>query len=63
MKNGTTVRERDFRGSRAFLEDYPEAEARLLYSGGERLEVRGIRCEPCEEYLAGVRPGRILAQY
>ena len=61
MKNGATVRERDLRGLRAFLEDYPEAEARLLYRGDERLEMRGIRCEPCEAYLAGMKPGRPLA--
>ncbi len=61
VKNGVTVRERDLRGLRAFLEDYPEAEARLLYRGDERLDMRGIRCEPCEAYLAGIRPGRTLA--
>ncbi len=61
VKNGATVRERDLRGLRAFLEDYPEAEARLLYRGDERLEVRGIRCEPSEAYLAGIRPGQPLA--
>ena len=60
VKNGVTVRERDLRGLRAFLEDYPEAEARLLYRGDERLEMRGIRCEPCEAYLAGIRPGQPL---
>lgn len=39
VKNGATVRERDLRGLRAFLEDYPEAEARLLYRG-----TSGWRC-------------------
>ena len=62
VKNGVTVRERDLRGLRAFLEDYPEAEARLLYRGDETLEMRGgIRCEPCGPYLAGIRPGQPLA--
>ena len=61
VKNGVTVRERDLRGLRAFLEDYPEAQARLLYRGDERLETRGIRCEPCEAYLTGMKPGRPLA--
>ena len=60
VKNAATVRERDLRGLRAFLEDYPEAEARLLYRGDERLLMHGIRCEPCEGYLAGVRPGQPL---
>ena len=45
---------------RAFLEDYPEAQARLLYRGEERLEVHGDRCEACEACLAGIRPSRSL---
>ena len=61
VQNSVAVRNRDLRGLRAFLEDYPEAEARLLYRGSERLELRGIRCEPCEAYLAGIRPGRAFA--
>ena len=60
VQNGAAVRARDLRGLRAFLEDYPEAQARLLYRGEERLEVQGIRCEPCEAYLAGIRPGQAL---
>ncbi len=60
VKNSATVRARDLRGLRTFLEDYPEAEARLLYRGEERLLIQGIRCEPCEDYLAGIRPGRPL---
>ena len=60
VKNGATVRERDLRGLREFLEDYPEAEAQLLYRGDERLEIRGIRCEPCEGYPAGIRPEQPL---
>ncbi len=60
VQNSAAVRARDLRGLRAFLEDYPEAQARLLYRGEERLEVQGIRCEPCEAYLAGIRPGQLL---
>ena len=33
---------------------------RLLYRGDERLEIHGVRCEPCEAYLAGITPGRPL---
>lgn len=61
VQNSAVVRNRDLRGLRAFLEDYPEAEARLLYRGGERLDIRGIRCEPCGQYLAGITPGKPLA--
>ena len=57
VQNSAVVRNRDLRGLRAFLEDYPEAQARLRYRGNERLEVQGIRCEP---YLAGIRPGQSL---
>ncbi len=60
VKNSRSVRGRDLRGLRAFLEDYPAARARLLYRGDERLEIQGIRCEPCEEYLADIRPGHLL---
>ena len=60
VQNSAAVRARDLRGLRAFLEDYPEAQARLLYRGEERLEVQGIRCEPCEAYLAAIRPGEPL---
>ena len=60
VQNSAVVRNRDLRGLRAFLEDYPEAQARLRYRGNERLEVQGIRCEPCEPYLAGIRPGQSL---
>ncbi|MYA07026.1 MAG: ATP-binding protein [Holophagales bacterium] len=60
VQNSGSVRSRDLRGLRAFLEDYPAAQARLLYRGDERLEIQGIRCEPCEEYLAAIRPGVLL---
>ena len=60
VKNGRAVRQRDLRGLRAFVEDYPEAKACLLYRGEERLAIRGIRCEPCEAYLAGIYPGQPL---
>lgn len=60
VQNSRSVRGRDLRGLRAFQEDYPAAQVRLLYRGEERLEIRGIRCEPCEEYLAAIRPGVLL---
>ena len=56
VKNTRRVRGRDLRGLAAFLEDYPEARARFLYRGEERLRIRGIRCEPVGPYLAGIRP-------
>ena len=60
VQNSVALRDRDLRGLRAFLDDYPEAQARLLYRGNERLEMRGIRCEPCGPYLAEIRPDQPL---
>ena len=40
----------------AFLQDYPQAKACLLYGGKERLKVNGVLCLPCEEFLRGLVP-------
>ncbi|MCP4660049.1 MAG: ATP-binding protein, partial [bacterium] len=55
-----TIRPRDLRSLRAFGEDYPEAQLRLLYRGREPLEISGVRCLPCESYLLQVVPGEPL---
>jgi predicted AAA+ superfamily ATPase len=60
VKHGETVRPRDLRGLRAFGDDYPEAQLRLLYRGREPLEISGIRCVPCEDYLLEVHPSKPL---
>jgi len=60
VKRSATVRPADLRGLKAFREDYPEAELRLLYGGEETLVVDGIRCVPCEEFLLELFPGRPL---
>jgi predicted AAA+ superfamily ATPase len=60
VKRTREVRSRDLRGLRAFLEDYPEARARVLHMGDERRVVDGVECVPCAEFLAGVRPGQPL---
>lgn len=56
VKRAGTVRSADLRALRAFREDYPEAEACLLYLGRERLLIDGIACVPCEEFLRELRP-------
>ena len=48
----------DLRGLRTFQEDYPEAALLLLYRGRETLEIDGIRCLPCEDFLRGLIPGQ-----
>jgi predicted AAA+ superfamily ATPase len=56
VKHSGTIRGKDLRGLKAFMEDYPDAKARLLYRGEERLEIDSVLCLPCESYLAGVVP-------
>ncbi len=60
VKHSTEIRPADLRGLKAFREDYPEAELRLLYRGGEALEVDGILCQPCEAFLSRLIPGKPL---
>jgi uncharacterized protein len=60
VKRSATIRPADLRGLKAFREDYPEAELRLLYGGAETLVVDGIRCLPCESFLRGLIPGQPL---
>lgn len=58
VKNGRRVHSSDLRGLRSFREDYPQAEPMLLYRGEHALVVDGIRCLPCEDFLAGLEPKR-----
>ncbi|MEP7008823.1 MAG: AAA family ATPase [Acidobacteriota bacterium] len=61
VKNTTRVRPQDLRALRAFREDYPEAEALLIYRGTERLRIDGIWCLPGEGFLRGLLPNQGLA--
>lgn len=58
VKHAARVTSKDLRALRAFREDYPEANACLLYMGKERLAIDGITCMPCEEFLLGLHPER-----
>ena len=60
VKHSDKIRSADLRSLRAFGEDYAEATLCLLYRGTESLEIDGIRCLPCEEFLRGLRPGKPL---
>jgi len=60
VKNGRRVDSRDTRSLREFASDYPEAETCLVYRGQERIQVAGVTCVPCHEFLAGIHPGRPL---
>jgi hypothetical protein len=60
VKHSASLRARDLRSLRAFGADYPEARLRLLYRGDERLEIDGVLCLPCEDYLLRLVPGSPL---
>lgn len=56
VKRSASVHSRDLRALRAFRQDYPVSSVNLLYLGSERLEVDGIPCIPCEEFLRDLQP-------
>ncbi len=58
VKNSQRVHTSDLRGLRAFREDYPESQPRLVYRGTDRLVIDGIPCTPCEEFLMSLDPRR-----
>ncbi|MCK5805471.1 MAG: ATP-binding protein [Lentisphaeria bacterium] len=60
VKAARRVERRDLRGLRAFLDDYPESDAILLYGGKERLRINGILCLPCEQFLRDLAPASEL---
>ena len=60
VKNAAGVNSRDLRGLRTFREEYPEAEAALLYRGRDHLRMGGIWCVPIEDFLRRMRPARGL---
>jgi uncharacterized protein len=60
VKHSAAIRPADLRGLRAFREDYPEATLRLLYRGRETLDLDGILCLPCEDFLLRLVPGQPL---
>lgn len=56
VKSSRRVFPKDVRPLKAFLEDYPQASACLLYGGRERLLVDGIPCLPCANFLTRLIP-------
>ena len=42
----------------AFKADFPEARVGLLHRGRESLEIDGVRCVPCEQFLLELDPAR-----
>lgn len=56
IKASRSVSSRDIRPLKSFLEDYPQAQAFLLYGGQERLKINDIPCLPCEDFLRRLAP-------
>ncbi len=61
VKHSESILPEDLRGLSAFLEDYPEAKAILLYRGNVRLVKKNILCIPCEEFLLNLTPNYPLS--
>jgi len=60
VKRASSVGTHDLRGLRAFLADYPDAKAHLLYLGQESLRIGEVLCTPCAQYLSSIVPGESL---
>ncbi len=60
VKNSPRVHRNDLRALRTFLQDYPEAEAALLYRGSERLMIDDILCLPVASFLREIVPDQPL---
>ncbi|HXT00326.1 MAG TPA: DUF4143 domain-containing protein [Elusimicrobiota bacterium] len=56
VKSSRRVHSKDVRPLKAFLEDYPQAKACLLYGGKDRMLIDGIPCLPCGEFLTRLIP-------
>lgn len=63
VKNGMVVHPGDFRGLKAFCEDYPEATPLLLYRGKHRFKEKGILCCPIDEFLLQIDPRSPLTKF
>ena len=60
VKHSLHVQPKDLKGLRSFREDYPEAQALLLYRGDVALQQGDVLVFPVERFLRELRPGRGL---
>jgi predicted AAA+ superfamily ATPase len=58
VKNAKQIHPKSLKSLKAFLIDYPEANAMLLYQGSEKLTVDGISCWPIHEFLLQLKPNQ-----
>ena len=63
VKNAAQVDRKELRSLKSFRDDYPEAEALLLYRGNERLRVDDVWCLPAEVFMKDLKPGRKLTEW
>ena len=62
VKSSRRVSSKDVRPLKAFLEDYPQARACLLYGGQDRLLLEGIQCLPCKDFLPRLVPDAAVSE-
>ncbi len=60
VKNTQKPSSKDFKGLKAFKEDYPIAKCLLLYRGKEKLKIHDIKCLPCEDFLKKLIPNKFI---
>jgi len=60
VKNAAKVSGHDLQALKAFISDYPESRAVLLYRGDEQFLRDGVLCVPCEHFLKSMVPGQPL---
>lgn len=56
VKRAAKISSKDVVSLKSFREDYPQAQAALLYFGKDKLNIDGIMCVPCEDFLRALRP-------
>ncbi|OGT43117.1 MAG: ATPase [Gammaproteobacteria bacterium RIFCSPHIGHO2_12_FULL_37_34] len=58
VKNAKRIHPYDTRALKAFIEDYPQAKALLLYRGKEYVKQDNVLCIPCEDFLKQLKPNQ-----
>lgn len=58
VKNTARIQSKMLTGLTSFREDYPEAQALLLYRGQERLRINDVLWLPCDDFLRNLHPQR-----
>lgn len=60
VKHAERIYSQDTKSLEAFLQDFPEAQAFLLYRGKEYIKQGNVLCIPCEDFLRHLRPNQAL---